>query len=211
MTGLRAAAAAFEPRPAHPQKAPQRRVLPPGSQMIGELLEIDSAYFDYGLQNTIRDKCLASAPWLWETGLPRDTMGLLTVVEYYTDFSLSMDRLFERNEYLEEQGRQADQTAELQCNLLRDQSAELKRLVSKGVEQAEEEASLQQQLRAASAELAQEQEAHRATQTTLVSFPGLVPSSLLKSSIRPMLSCFLGRHSRIIFKILHRLISLGET
>lgn len=187
MTGLRAAAKPFEPSPARPETGPTRRLLPPGSKMIEGLLELDSQYFDYGLQNTIRDKCLAAlaAPWLQTTGLPRDTLGLLTVVEYYTDFSLSMDRLFERNEYLEEQGRQADQTAELQCSLLRDQSAELKRLVSKGLEQAEKEASLQQQLRAASAELAHEQEAHRATQTTLVSFPGLVPSSLFKSSTRP--------------------------
>ena len=100
-------------------------------------------------------------------------MGLLTVVGYYQDVSLHTDRLFARNEHLEEQHKQADQAAELQRNLLRDQSAELRRLVGKGVEQAEREASLQQQLRAASAELAQEQEGHKTAQAALVSLPGL--------------------------------------
>lgn len=173
MTGLRAAAKPFQPFQARTESASQPESLPTTSQMLGALREIDSAYFDYGLQSTIRDKCRNAAPWLQATGLPRDTMGLMTVLLYYRDVSLNMDKLLERNEYLEEQARQADQAAELQRSLFRDQRTEMERLVGKGAEQAETEARLQQQLRAARLDLAQEREAHETARAALVSSPGV--------------------------------------
>ncbi|KAK9844910.1 hypothetical protein WJX74_008583 [Apatococcus lobatus] len=117
-------------------------------------------FFNPHVQNYVRDGCLTAAPWLWATGLPGDTLGLLTVCRYHQDVCLEKQQL---EEVLEQERRQAEEAAELQQSLLRDQRQELHRLVAKASQQGATVASLQQQLGAAHETRVQEQEAHGAS------------------------------------------------
>ena len=152
------------------------------SRILQNLLDVDRAFFDTAHQQAIRNSCLTAMvaePWLRRTGLPRDTLGLLTVVQYYQDVCLHRDGQAEQNEQLEQERAEAQEAAELYKSLLRDQREELVRLVGKVGKQAEKEASLHQQLRAAEEELVQQQQAHGVARAALVSLAFAVSCSLL--------------------------------
>ncbi|KAK9844889.1 hypothetical protein WJX74_008232 [Apatococcus lobatus] len=143
---------------------------PPDCQGSGvgtvNLIEMYRPFFNPHVQNYVRDGCLTAAPWLWATGLPGDTLGLLTVCRYHQDVCLEKQQL---EEVLEQERAQAEEAAELQKSMLRDQRQEMHRLVAKASQQAAAVASLQQQLGAAHEARVQEQEAHGVTQAVLAS------------------------------------------
>ena len=180
MAPLRPTAQPFQPQSLWSGRGSHTRLLLGDWQgsnrsIIHKMMDQDRAFFDVGRQHTVRTKCLTALtaePWLQRTGLPRDALGLLTVIQYYQDVCLYRDNQAEQNEQLEQQVEQeraeARAAAELHNSLLRDQREELARLVAKVSEQAQKEASLHQQLTAAEEELVQQQQARGVAQTALV-------------------------------------------
>ena len=71
---------------------------------------------------------MTAEPWLKRTGLPRDTLGLQTVVQYYQDVCLDKDSQAEQKEQVHEQLKEkrakAKKAAELHKSLLRYQRKE---------------------------------------------------------------------------------------
>ncbi|KAK9844759.1 hypothetical protein WJX74_006514 [Apatococcus lobatus] len=58
------------------------------SSTTGKLVKMDRAFFNPYVQDAVRNGCLTAAPWLRATGLPRDTLGLLSVCQFYQELAL---------------------------------------------------------------------------------------------------------------------------
>ncbi|KAK9857251.1 hypothetical protein WJX84_004637 [Apatococcus fuscideae] len=80
------------------------------SSTTGKLVKMDRAFFNPYVQDAVRNGCLTAAPWLRATGLPRDTLGLLSVCQFYQELAL---------EYLERENLMG--TLQQECAALRRQ------------------------------------------------------------------------------------------
>ncbi|KAK9846714.1 hypothetical protein WJX84_006323 [Apatococcus fuscideae] len=95
-------------------------------------------FFNPHVQNYVRDGCLTAAPWLWATGLPGDTLGLLTVCRYHQDVCLEKQQLEEASSREETSHLQAERECLSAC--LEDQEKEIVQL-SHAAERATEAAT----------------------------------------------------------------------
>ncbi|KAK9846715.1 hypothetical protein WJX84_011353 [Apatococcus fuscideae] len=107
MTPLRATAPCFQPNPVSFDIFLDWQGR---SSTTGKLVQMDRAFFNPYVQDAVRIGCLTAAPWLRATGLPRDTLGLLSVCQFYQELAL---------EYLEREdlmGTLQQECAALRCS-----------------------------------------------------------------------------------------------
>ncbi|KAK9844542.1 hypothetical protein WJX74_003821 [Apatococcus lobatus] len=112
MTPLRATAPCFQPNPVSFDIFLDWQGR---SSTTGKLVQMDRAFFNPYVQDAVRIGCLTAAPWLRATGLPRDTLGLLSVCQFYQELAL---------EYLEREDLMG--TLQQECAALRSERDSLK-------------------------------------------------------------------------------------